>query len=354
MARENQNELFRSLDAQLFEEPYRFSFFQAVRLLMQMGNGRTVLGQDGLPEQEAVRFRTHVTLGFPPSEIQDLARRPIGQGPPVMTVAFFGLMGTTGVLPYHYTEYLLERLKAKDTVLRDFLDLFNHRLLSLFYRAWEKHQVAVQFERARSDRSQEDRFAGYLYALVGMGTPGLRGRMGAHDGLLLRYAGLLSQRPRSAAALQQWLCDAFAMPVCIRQLVGEWLEIEAEDQTRLGTPGVNNRLGISATAGTTVWDQQAGFSIQMGPMSYRMFESLLPSGRAFHRLISMTKLFVGRELSFTIRPTLVASEVPDCRLQQTNQYAPRLGWTTWLKTRPMQQDADQVVFSGYARMGATT
>ena len=318
-----------------------------------MSPGRVPVGRESLPEQEVVRFRSQVTLGFPPSEIHDLVMPRAGEGPPVMTVAFFGLTGTTGVLPYHYTEQLLERLKAKDTVLRDFFDLFNHRLLSLFYRAWEKHHLGAQFEEARYGRGTDDRVAGYLYALLGMGTPGLRGRAGVEDGLLLRYAGLLSQRPRSAMALRQWLRDAFAVPVSIRSLVGEWLEIEPEDRTRIGTPGVNNRLGLSATAGTRVWDQQAGFSVQLGPMSYRMFEAILPSGQSFQRLVWMIKFFAGREMSFTIRPKLVAAEVPDCRLQETDQYVPRLGWTTWLKTKPMQRDADDVVFSGYARLGAT-
>jgi type VI secretion system protein ImpH len=266
-----------------------------------------------------------------------------------MTVAFMGLTGISGVLPRHYTEYLLERMKAKDLVLRDFFDLFNHRMISLFYRAWEKHSIPVQFEEARYARGKDDRFSKYIFAFLGMGTSGLRSRMGADDDMLLRYAGLLSQRPRSATALRQWLSDYFCVPVSIVQLIGEWLEVGKEDWSRMGTPGVNNRLGISATAGTKVWEQQAGFEIRLGSMAYEKFKSILPSGDDFQALVSMVRFFVGRELSFKIRPLLDASDVPNCRLSTDASCGALLGWTTWLKTKPCTQDADQVIFSGRYR-----
>ena len=338
-----------SLREVLFSEPYRFSFFQAVRLLTRLDPGRTPVGGGASPSDEVVRFRSHVTLAFPPSEIYDLTESGSGRRARTMTVAFMGLTGTSGVLPRHYTEHLLERMKAKDFVLRDFLDLFNHRLLSLFYRVWEKHRVPIQFERSAYVQRSEDRFGRYVFSLMGLGTPGLRGRLTADDQFLLAYGGLLAQRPRSACALKQWLSHYFDVPVSILQLIGEWLELGQEDWTRLGVPGVNNRLGISATAGTRVWDQQAGIEIRVGPMAYQQYERLLPSGKAFGLFVAMTRFFVGRELSFNVRPLLTASEVPECRVSETESYAPRLGWTTWLKTKPFTQDAEQVVFSGHVR-----
>lgn len=338
-----------SLKDLLFSETYRFSFFQAVRLLTRLNVAQTPVAGDVQSNGEVVRFRSHISLGFPPSEIYDLRENTAAQGPPIMTVAFMGLTGIAGVLPRHYTEYLLERMKTKDFVLRDFFDLFNHRMLSLFYQAWEKHFVPVQFEGARYARGKDDRFSKYVFALLGMGTAGLRGRLGADDHMLLRYAGLLSQRPRSATALRQWLSDYFSVPISIIQLIGEWLEVGEEDWSRMGTPGVNNRLGVSATAGTKVWEQQAGFEIRLGSMTYQKFKSILPSGDDFKVLVSMVSFFVGRELSFKIRPLLAASDVPECRLGTNAPCAAQLGWTTWLKTRACTKDADQVIFSGRYR-----
>ena len=57
--------------AELFEaEPYRFEFFQAVRLLERLNSGRSAVGGYGSPGSEVVRFAVHPTITFPASQIQ--------------------------------------------------------------------------------------------------------------------------------------------------------------------------------------------------------------------------------------------------------------------------------------------
>ena len=307
-----------------------------------------------MPGEEVVRFRSHQSLSFPPSEIFHIepakhAHLPIG-----MTVAFMGLTGAEGALPRYYTELLLQRAQVNDYALRDFLDLFNHRLISLFYRAWETHHCVVGYERAQ-ETGEEDRFARLLYAVLGLGTSGMRKRLNGDDGSLLRYAGLLVQRPRSAQALEHCLTDAFQVPVRVRQFMGAWLSLQEEDWSRLGTPGTNNLLGQTAVAGTKVWDQQAGFHVRLGLLDFETFSGLLPSGKAFATLVRMTKFLAGPELDFMVNLILNASEVPPCRLRVTPAYAPRLGWTTWLSSTPRLSNAEDVMFSGefsMARMDA--
>ncbi len=128
-----------------------------------------------------------------------------------MTVAFFGLTGTQGVLPLCYTEWMIAGRAAKDTTLAAFFDLFNHRLTSLFYRAWEKHAAPVLYELAAARNQQPDPFTHYLFDLIGIGTAGLRDRMRARDESLLRYCGLIAQRPLSAPSLRGILRDYFSV-----------------------------------------------------------------------------------------------------------------------------------------------
>ena len=116
-----------SLKQQLFQEGYRFEFFQAVRLLQRGQSTRQSVGGTSRPSEEAVRFRAHQSLGFPPSEIYELREAEAAERPPDMTVAFMGLTGPQGVLPRYYTELMLDRLRAKDYTLRDFFDVLNHR-----------------------------------------------------------------------------------------------------------------------------------------------------------------------------------------------------------------------------------
>jgi len=337
-----------SVEDVLFEEAYRFDFFQAVRLLELLHSERCPIGRQASPPEEVVRFRSHLTLAFPPSAIQEIEPPRDGLGPVRLTAAFMGLTGPLGVLPRHYTELLLERARRKDFALRDFFDIFNHRLLSLFHRAWEKYRFHVAYERSVARDGEQDSFSDNLFDLVGMGTKGLRGRVGFGDEALLLYAGLLGQHPRSASVLQQIVGDYFGKPVAVIQFVGQWLEITAENRTRLGAGDANNALGTSAVAGTRVWDQQAKFTLRVGPLSYPDFGRFLPQGDAFQALVEFTRYCCGQEFDFDVQLVLKAPEVPWCRLGTA-----QLGFTSWLKTREFVRDADQVVFSGgLTRQGA--
>ena len=332
----------------LFEEPFRFDFFQAVRLLELIYPDRKPVGGRASPHEEAVRFRTHVSLAFPPSAIQGLEPPQAGDGAARVTAAFMGLMGPLGVLPRHYTELMLERARQHDYALRDFFDLFNHRIISLFHRAWEKYRFHVAFERTVKSEGGYDPFSLHLFDFIGMGTGGLRGRLEIGDEALMFYAGLLGQHPRSASALGNLLDDYFTMPVEVTQFIGQWLQITAENCTRLGEG--NNALGSSAVAGTRIWDQQAKFKLRVGPLTFAEFNRLLPGGDMHRPFVQMARYGSGQEFDFDLQLVLKAAEVPWCRLGDQRA---RLGLSTWLKTAEFERDADEVIFSGgLTRLGA--
>jgi type VI secretion system protein ImpH len=325
------------LDQELFEEPYRFEFFQAVRLLERLDAQRQAVGHDGQASREAVRFRTTQTLSFPASEIHDLTRNGSEEPerPPELTVAFMGLTGPLGVLPHHYTELLMDRARYKDTALWSFLDIFNHRMISLFYRAWEKNRFPVAYER-----NQLDDFTSYLFGLIGMGTGGLRGRLSFEDQALISYGGLIAQRPHSASALGAILSDYFGVPARAVQFAGQWLKL-GEDATKLGA--ANSQLGLSTIAGSRVWDSQSKFRVKLGPIGLQEFNAFVPAGSAYQPLKEWLRLFAGLEYDFDVQLVLKAEEVPACRLGADLQNGPRLGWTSWLKTREFEIDDEQVL-----------
>src|ERR1700730_10249044 len=201
------------IESRLREQACTFEFFQAMRLLEKLLPDRLPVGGFGPPAKEVARLAAHPSLTFPASEIQSLPWEE-GQAP-FLRVNFMGLTGIQGPLPQWYTATVLEQLRSGDATLRDFLDIFNHRSLSLFYRAWQKYRFGVAYERG--DR---DNFFLNLLALIGLGTPGLPGQQSVIDEALIFYAGLLAPHQRSAAALEQLLSDYFDVPVEIEQLVG--------------------------------------------------------------------------------------------------------------------------------------
>jgi type VI secretion system protein ImpH len=320
----------------LDREPYRFEFFQAVRLLERMYAGRKVVGRFNNPSDEALRFGAHASVSFPASEIQSLDR---SQAAPAMRVNFMGLTGPVGVLPRNYSDLLLERVRSKDTTLRDFFDIFNHRMISLFCQAWEKYRFTIPYERG-----ERDRFSYHLLALLGMGTPGLQDRLAVTDDSLLFYSGLLSMHARSAAVLRQLLMDYFGVPVEIEQFVGAWYPVEMESQCSLGEGNsYSERLGYGAVVGDEIWDQQSRVRIQLGPLTLAQYMDFLPGGDAHRHIRSLTGYFAGGEYDVELQLILRRNEVPPCELRADEGPGPRLGWTSWVKSAAFRRDPGETI-----------
>jgi len=349
-----------ALSKQLYTEAYRFDFFQAVRVLQRLAaatarpeadRARFPVGRDDPPQQEAVRFRSLPSHGFPAAAISEIRPSQASAGPPEMVTAFFGLTGPSGVLPRHYTTLLIERIRAKDFTLRDFLDLFHHRLTALFYRAWTKYRIPFAYEQSQwaGDKEPEDLFTSCLYCLLGLGTGGLHGRHTFDDEAFLFYAGHFAHYPRSAVALERMLVDYFALPVAISQFQGQWLYLSADDQSALpiaGRPfGLNNQLGRSVVIGERVWDVEGKFRARVGPLDYAGFRRLMPSGDTLGPLSQMMRTYAGPQFACDVQVVLLAAEVPRCRLGGDASDPARLGWNTWILSRTSDRDVSDAVFT---------
>jgi len=355
-----------SIEEALFDRGYEFEFFQAARLLARMFPERKEVGSTARPAEEFARFTTfanggdfkqsQLAMAFPASPVHDIRRHKNLSEPVQMIIAFMGLTGTQGVLPLCYTEQLLESKAAKDNALAAFLDLFNHRLVSLFYRAWAKHRPAVLYEMAATREQEPDALTQDLFALVGMSTKGLRGRLGIDDESLLLYAGLIAQRPHSASALRGILQDYFSIPVEIDQCIGSWYQLEDADRCYLSEDSERNQLGVGSFIGDEVWDQQARFRIRVGALDLRRFKEYLPDSCAMEKLVALTRYLVGQAMVFDVQVFLHADEVPYFRLDDegfrseehgllppVKSDSVRLGWMGWLKTSAFDVDPGDAV-----------
>jgi type VI secretion system protein ImpH len=252
-------------------------------------------------------------------------------GPARMKVNFMGLTGPMGVLPYSYTELIRDRNRFKDYTLEDFFDIFNHRIISLFYQAWEKYRFFVAYERDR-----QDRLSRYLMSFVGLGTAGLERRQAVADESLLFYCGLFSMQTRSAAALEQVLTDYFEVPAAVEQYVGAWRALDTSNQCRMeGAVPYSDQLGMGAIAGDEIWERQSRARIRLGPLSARQYLSFLPAGDAWEPLRAITTFFSGGEIEFEVELVLKREDVPPCELRADGETPPLLGWFSWIKSGPV-------------------
>lgn len=328
----------KPLNQELFDEPYEFEFFQAVRLLEKIYPDKKAVGREAMPPEEVVRFRSHISLKFPSSEIYELAEtfdERTEEERVEMFITFMGLIGVSGVLPVHYTEIAMDRIRYGDTALWAFSDIFTHRAVSMFYRAWEKYRFPVAYDRGN------DAFTEYLLDFIGLGTKGLRGRMALEDESLLPYGGLVMQRPHSAVSLARIISDYFEINAKTEQFFGQWIDLDKESITNLSR--ANSSLGRDAIVGSRIWDQQSKFRLVLSDLSFEKFRAFLPDGTAHQPLKSIVRFMVGLEFDFDVQLVLNASEAPSTILTTRAKRRPMLGWTSWLKSSPLEEDADQVI-----------
>jgi type VI secretion system protein ImpH len=314
-----------------------FDFYQAVRLMEKLRPESTPVGENVNPAAEVARFKSKVTMSFPASDIERIRASKNGEPPEIM-VNFMGIAGAFGPLPNPYVELLIERESRGDTTFRDFLDIFNHRLLSLMYRIRKMSRLGMEIKSP-----DEIPFASHLLSLMGLGMKSLQGRMKVQDRAFLYYSGLITQKPHSMIGLERMLSHYFGVIVKSRQFRGRWHALEHDQWTVIGISGQNQVLGESVLLGSRVWDQQTKFQLVIGPVKFKVFEEFLPTGSRFRPLVEMTRFYAGRGLDFEINLIMKALDVPPARLSVSS--GPRLGWTSWIKTKEFTEDDAQVILA---------
>jgi type VI secretion system protein ImpH len=322
----------------LYEHCYHYEFHQAVKLLELANPGASPLGCLSIPSGEVISIRSRVEYSYPSSDLFSLEKRAANQAhslPATLKVNFMGIAGPNGPLPMPFSERLMERARAGDTAFRDFLDIFNHRIISIFHRIRKKYWVGLD-TRAPDDTE----FARILFSILGIGSPHLQNRLAVPDRGLLYYAGLLWKMPRCAVGLEVFLSHYFDVKVKVEQFCGRWLPIEVSQQTKIGRQGHFQSLGQGAAIGSRFWDTKSLINIHVGPLDDNQFRRFLPDGGTpFKALCELVRFYLGKEHSFEITLVMKASDVEASVLAKQTT----LGWTSWLKTHPFTQDDDQVM-----------
>ena len=339
------------LAPRLAAEPWAWSFYQAMRRLEAEHADRPRLGRSVRPAQDALRLAQEPSVEFAPATLAAWEAAAAGAkggeaAAPRLLVHFFGLFGPDGPLPLHLTEYARDRRRNhRDPGFQRFADVFHHRALSLFYRAWADVRPTVSF-----DRPADDRFALYTGALIGLGMPSLRDRDAMPDLSKLHFAGHLANQTRHAEGLAAILSAFFRMKVRIESFVGAWLPMPAADCTRLGDTPATASLGRTALVGGRVSSRQHKFRIVFGPLDLADYQRLLPGGASFRRLIPIVRNYAGDTLVWDVNIILRRDQVPPTALGRTG----RLGWTTWLMPRRHDGDATDLFLDASADSMART
>jgi type VI secretion system protein ImpH len=345
---------------QLTQSAYDYSFLQSVRLLersavfdRKLSNARVAISPVSSfapPANEAIRFKTHQSLAFPSGEIKSISKnsaKSINEKQWQLIVNFLGISGVQGVLPYHYSELILKRQKVKDETLEQFLNLFNHRTISLFYKASVKYRLPIQYEKNHlhvTTRSKTDQHSQTLLSLIGLGTAGLENRLYTKDESLIFYAGLFNQKIRNTSNLKQILKSHFNIPVEIEQFIGQWKELI--DDVRSKLPDFNNPMGRNAQLGRSLmigkkgWFAQGKIRIILGPLNKSQLDRFAPGTVTLKALNELVSMYVGMENDYEFRIRIYKRDRPQ-RIKLSAKSPSIIGWDTWLTSKPGSYKDDE-------------
>jgi type VI secretion system protein ImpH len=330
-----------SVIQQLLDEPHRFQFVQAVRVLSRWLRMNGISG-----ERAGLNFRNSLALTFPASEVESLQTEPV----PLVTAdsllqalrstdavrialtpAFLGLLGVQGALPFAITERVASAQRwGGDDSGRAFIDLFSQRLTTLFFQAVAKHRLEQTIDTEGVDTRLR-----LLLAIAGArkrAAPGSSAKAGAiPDEVLAFYAGLLRTRPVSAAVVAQVLSDYFAVPFALEPFAGSWDYLPENKRCRLGSRSATGaKLGHGAMLGNRIWRRDLQVKIHVGPLDREDLDRFLPGREGAIALAKMLALFGLPSLKFEVRLHLKPSATRRVVLSRKPDEASRLGWDAYI------------------------
>ncbi|HWA24638.1 MAG TPA: type VI secretion system baseplate subunit TssG [Lacunisphaera sp.] len=313
-------------------DPTGHDFFAIMRWL-QARLDMPAIGTAISPAQERVRLAHEPSLAFAPAAIAGAGWNP-EKSRLDLRLSFTGLLGPNGPMPIHLTEHVLDRRNHHgDRTMEMFLNIFHHRIYTLFFRAWALNQRTVDFESAGG------RHGHYLRCLIGRGTGGAENRDNVSDDARIYYSGWLGNLSRKPAGLAAILADFLRMPVTVHSFQAMWLDLPHDSQCRLGESRATGLLGVSCFAGERIRVSHLKFRIRIGPLDRTNYENLLPTGPAFRQVGEWVRSLVGEELFCEVQLVLRREDVPPCRLGG----GVHLGWTTWLGQPDADRDVDDLV-----------
>jgi type VI secretion system protein ImpH len=319
----------------LLDEAYRFSFFKAVHLLEHF-TGKSP-GKGLSPVADPVQFSVRPGFGFPASDIQHVEQHDDSR-PPCMQVNFMGLIGPKGVLPDWYNTHAQNLNYRKDYGLTDFLDIFHHRLISLFYLAWKKYRLSENYQAGGTDPISQT-----IASLAGISEreqvvdPDF---FGFARKRLVHFCGLVARNVPTTAAIESIVGHTVGAPVRVEQFVERLIPIHAHDRTRLGSQ--NSALSKDALCGRHIRDVSAFFRVHIGPMSWKRYLVFAPHSRNLFRVKQLIAYLAGIEYEFVVRLIIHGREFPALGLGSTKQ-PPILGRTMLMRLPERLHCKDVVV-----------
>lgn len=298
-------------------EPWRHDFYSVLRRIERSFPQRERIGDVAARRDEYVALGEQAYMDFPASTFAGADRDE--QGRLRLFVKFLGLLGPQGALPLATTEESYHWQLVRDDAFPRFLDIFNHRFLQLFFRAWADSRPVAQH-----DRPELDRFVAYVGSMVGLGSRPYQGLDSVPDPEKLAHAGLAGAQAKSASRLRSLLAGLFDIEIEVEQFVGTWLVFDPEDRTRLGRG--HCALGGNALVGASIYSVEDKFRLCIVARDMEQFSRFLPNGDRCEPLADAVFFYLGEQFEWDVELALPVGKVRPAQLGRFGA----LGWSSWV------------------------
>ena len=318
----------------LFSEPAAFEFFQAVRLLQRhLKHTKNIDAEKAL--NDFIQFNATLSLAFQKSELESLVACENNNGY-ILIPSMIGLTGNLGALPLVYTQKLNTNSWAKKNGSTVFLDLFNNRLINLFYKASIQYNLPLLAEL-----KQDKHYLDCIHALSGISPRPSIVNNKLISQVLAEFGGLLQGQMLNAESIQQLLSAVLKQPVIVHQFIPEWFTIPNESRNYLSAPHI--QLGLNTFCGERVKQIDSKIQLEIGPLDYVTYLKFLPEGE-FNKIL---RQLLKKIISFTTHVEVVLvidkNQVRNIQLNQKNINIGLAGGA-FLVSRPLKNHQSQTRF----------
>lgn len=309
-------------------------FLALLRRLERERAEKPRIGRSARLADDIVEIGQDPQLAFPAAEIA-----PGGDGPDGrirLRAQFMGYFGPQGALPLNMTEEVMRWQQEGEEAFVRFADLFAARFYQLFFRAWsDAHPIS------QHDRPDEDRFASYIAAVAGIGSPAFLRHDSFPDIARLPLVSIFGGRVRSAVRLRQMLQSYFDLPAEVEEHVPAWLEFEPDEMRGLGLGGA---LGRDMYLGARLRSVSEKICIHLHLPDAAQYRDFLPGQPRHRRLADLVFWYLGRTYEIDLALTLPPPAIPSAQLGQTVS----LGWLAALRPEGLAGSTRQVEIARFA------
>lgn len=281
----------------------RVNFYRFCQLLEKCHPDKPLMGSTSHPSDDPVRLLPHPGMGFPASELRSVEySEEDDTAPPVVRTTFMGLYGVDSPLPTAYIDDITQQREGHEA-LQGFLDIFNHRILTQFYRIWRKYSYSATFESGGTDAISQS-----LLGLIGLGIPGTANKIATPVSRFLGLLGVLRQPGKTQEGMQAIVhllapeTTVCVSPYCLRPIaVRRPLGFYDDDDLVLDG---NTPLGDEAM------DASSQLLLELITSSEQEAKGWMPDGQLYQDFLVMLRVYLGWRFKAKIRLTVSTCLLP--------------------------------------------